>query len=95
MKMGMYDTVGIDYPLPGCNSRDIEWQTKDLVCELKEYYIVESGKLVTGGGDTEYHGWLNVYGTVNDRDWYEYDIKFTDGVVVEVRRTEGEDTNHA
>jgi len=40
-----------------------------------------------GDVDTNYHGWLNFYADSNG-EWYEFNAKFTDGVMVEVVRVE-------
>lgn len=45
--MGMFDTIKCLYPLPdGFDAEGLEWQTKDLECELDEYTITADGRLV-------------------------------------------------
>ena len=38
-----------------------------------------------GDEDIEYHGFMNMYTTVDD-EWYEYEIKFTDGKIGNIKR---------
>jgi hypothetical protein len=41
-------------------------------------------KIIYGERDTNYHGWLNFYGGSAD-EWHEYNAKFTDGQLVEIK----------
>jgi hypothetical protein len=45
------------------------------------------GSKFLGDIDTNYHGMLRIYTSDNDfKIWYEYELKFTDGTIVDVRR---------
>jgi hypothetical protein len=40
-----------------------------------------------GDIDTDYHGKIRIYtSSDNSKTWYEYELKFTDGTIVDVRR---------
>lgn len=43
--MGMFDDVVCLYPLPNPAHNEIEFQTKDLACELELYVITKDGRL--------------------------------------------------
>ncbi|MBD1209861.1 MAG: hypothetical protein H9535_15620 [Ignavibacteria bacterium] len=44
--MGFYNTVYCDYPLPDSYAEDYGFQTKDLDCGSKKYWISEEGELL-------------------------------------------------
>lgn len=81
-----------DPPIP----RD-DFQTKDLDCLLDTYTITEDGLLLHARWNVEgeltvpYHGLIRFYyGDWSNDDqkmhaWYEYEAKFTDGKLVEIR----------
>lgn len=72
------------------------FQTKDFDCELAFLYIEDDGKLVRREptwGEIErddspkilnFHGWFRFYTLGKNRDWYEFQAKFTDGRLVEI-----------
>ena len=40
-----------------------------------------------------YHGYVRIYASINDEEnetWYEYSIKFTDDVIVDIEKIENE-----
>jgi len=57
-----------------------------------EHIIGMYRKKIEGWKDTNYHGWINFY-EVLDREWFEYDAKFTDGKLEEIRRKERDTEN--
>lgn len=61
--------------------------------EWNEFPLVRmagSMKAIPLGDETiEYHGIVNIYVDM-DGTWYEYDIKFTDGKVANIKRIYGE-----
>ena len=67
--MGMFDYVECDHPLPdGFNPTGVEFQTKDLFCELATIRITEAGRLEDVGGSQgrketldDWHGDLEFY----------------------------------
>ena len=94
--MGMFDDIRCRKPLPdGCTE---EWfQTKDLGCDLSKFEIDGDGRLMRFGEgfwgeepltepeDMEHHGYLNFYTSDSAGIWHEYDAKFTDGKLVEIK----------
>lgn len=97
--MGMFDNIRCRHPLPdGLVAED--FQSKSLHNTLSVYEIGRDGRLreLTTGGDGEplgegsrdtgFHGVLRFYATVGS-DFKEYEAKFTDGLLVELR-AEGE-----
>ena len=57
-----------------------EWKKNPLM------QVCGSMKSIPLGDETiEYHGFINIYTTVGDT-WYEYEFKFTDGKVEDVKR---------
>lgn len=93
--MGMFDNLLCEYPLPLDGMTGVEWQTKDLRCELETYRITADGVLeVRFGGQWELAlapHWLiiNFYSTLDykKRDdgrwlswrWVEFCAHFTHG----------------
>jgi hypothetical protein len=83
------------------------WQTKDLVCEMRSYVITAEGRLFLHGGggeDTNYHGMLRFYSLFPEsfdwsvdfdptakQEWVEYEAKFTDGTIVDIKKFDGVD----
>ena len=45
-RMGMFDYLRCEMPLPDKAPKELEWQTKDLECGLEWYAIRENGQLV-------------------------------------------------
>lgn len=99
--MGLYDEILCEFPLPGWPAgAEPLFQTKDLDCCMERYRISEAGRLLTTRYqrgeetptrelDTEYHGYLVFYTSVerqDRREWFEYRAKFTDGQIVELQR---------
>lgn len=76
---------------------DAAFQTKDLECHLNMYQITPDGSLILvnemyddfqyreSHKEVKYHGYLNFYSDVFGT-WYEFQAKFTDGKMVEVKR---------
>jgi len=76
---------------------DSDFQTKDMDCFLNEYEITPNGSLIlinemVGGWnyqeahrEIKYHGLLNFYTEVHGT-WYEFEAKFTDGKMVDIKR---------
>lgn len=75
-----------------------DWQTKSLDSILATYEITDEGKLflIKAGWLEEepinpkeipFHGFMNFYGTVNEK-WYIFYVKFTDGKVEAILREE-------
>lgn len=73
--MGFYDTVYSDYPLPDSYAEEYGFQTKDLDCGGKKYWISEEGELLleedsdTDDGEKEcsvvpFHGVLAMYAKI-------------------------------
>ena len=97
--MGLYDNVRVDAPLPGSPSLSDDeavFQTKDFEdpC-LNNYRITKDGRLMlepwncqdkTPPADQHYHGNLNFY-TLTDNNKYglEYEARFTDGKLQEIK----------
>lgn len=76
---------------------DSDFQTKDLACTLNCYEITPYGELILIQRMVEdwqykevyeqvsYHGCLNFYTDVFGK-WFEFQAKFTDGKMVEIKR---------
>jgi len=59
-----------------------EWDSKPI---FRIFGCLKSKFL--GDIDTKYHGMLRMYTlSKNSETWYEYELKFTDGTLVDVRR---------
>jgi hypothetical protein len=95
MKMGMFDWITCEYPLPDYpkNAPRDEFQTKDLALVCDEYTIDGNGILKLTrcsyservNENSHYIGTLNFYHKYKD-DWYEYDAEFIDGKLISVNR---------
>ena len=95
--MGMYDYVRCKVKLPDAPDM-VVFQTKDFECPYLETYVIEDdGRLYKeptryddGSGndrtDLKFHGVLNFYGLDEARGWHEYNAKFTDGQLVEIKQ---------
>jgi len=84
--MGMFDDIVCKRPLPGPKQPpDESFQTKDFDCRMDHYTITAEGTLVKEGVEIPFHGLLNFYTYTQDDWWFEYDAKFTDGKLVEIR----------
>jgi hypothetical protein len=84
--MGMYDDVTCEHPLPGePKPKDNHFQTKDLDCLMDRYTITRDGRLLKKKAEVQFHGMLNFYTYTDDDMWFEYDAKFTDGRLIEIR----------
>ena len=58
-----------------------EWKNNPLM------QVCGSMKSVPLGDENmEYHGTLNIYTIAANDEWFEYELKFTDGKVVDVKR---------
>ncbi len=55
--MGLFDDLKCEYPLPGTNPEkaDIQFQTKDLSCEMRQYTITSDGRLVENSGREDHN----------------------------------------
>ena len=94
--MGMFDTIYCRRPLPDDGTSDQGFQTKSLHSVLCVYEIGSDGRLRelelddTGqplpdkSRDTGFHGVMRFYTYIGDRRM-EYEAKFTDGLVVDLR----------
>jgi len=98
--MGMFDDVRCEVPLPDGWEAGV-MQTKDLDCELAKYVIRSDGRLVKRHPgayeeareyaediDLNFHGILNFYGYDAEKEWHEYNAKFTDGTLVKIDAVE-------
>ena len=80
----MFDEIRCNNPLPdGFVGKD--FQTQDFKCVLDSYTIAENGVLTGPDGAVYLHGWLNFYTSTKEGGWHEYNAKFTDGQMVEIR----------
>jgi hypothetical protein len=91
--MGLFDTVRCEYPLPVASHQDLEYQTKSLDSLMERYTITRDGRLIrhSRGGifargpcrDIEWpvHGDVEIYTSDSDRNWIEYIVRFTHGLV--------------
>lgn len=50
--------------------------------------IVGSVRFVTKPVDLNHHGMFNFYGHDSDRGWHEYEAKFTDGTLVDIKQVQ-------
>lgn len=79
--MGMFDELTCEHPLPqhsGVPDPGKNFQTKEFECYMEAYTITTGGRLLRGGVDTDYHGWLEFH-EYRGRTWWSYQAKFTDG----------------
>ena len=94
--MGLFDTIQVRetdkrFACSGCGHIPSEFQTKDIG-EILEVFRIEENTLVPVSdpastmGEGLPHGWLNIYVTCkNCAKWVEFDVKFTDGTLMEVK----------
>jgi len=99
--MGMFDHIKCDYPLPGSEPPNKEFQTKDMSCQLDEYTITAGGRLVMTKKwnampddddwmaviDMQYNGQLDFYTNGEDGEWWEYTACFKQGQLQRIART--------
>ena len=83
--MGMFDNLTCEFPLPAEPKPDENYfQTKDFECQLHHYTITADGRLLRNDTDVQYHGVINFY-TYTGEIWFEYEAKFADGKLVDIR----------
>ena len=75
-----HDVPENERPLYGTPEFDMPGSMSKLFGSVKWVKIGEE--------DLNYHGWLNFYGNDSKGEWWEFNAKFTDGVMVEVVRVE-------
>ena len=93
--MGMFDYVKCEVPLP--DKYEGQLQTKDFDCRMDLYILDVQGRLLKQSalekGDMNFHGILNAYGYDSSTGaWHEYNIKFTDGNLVEITQVVSNDS---
>lgn len=98
--MGMFDTIYCRRPLPDGRQTSGSFQSKSLcncLCvfeitadgQLRELELDDQGQPVPGKShDTGFHGLMRFY-THADHELEEYEAKFTDGVLVDLRSAHG------
>lgn len=89
--MGMFDDIHVDALLPdmGFPVTTADFQTKDFECLMDHYIITADGKLLRDGAPVLFHGLLNFYHYDTKIDtWWEYEAKFTDGTLVDIKPVE-------
>lgn len=97
--MGLFDTVGCEYPLPEARHQELEFQTKGLECVMDHFTITRDGRLIRHPGgwsrldrDVEWpvHGDIRIYTSdkTQDPSWIEYVVRFTHGRVEWIRSLE-------
>ena len=100
--MGLYDTLGCEYPLPDPRYQDLEFQTRDLEWSLLRYTITRDGRLLVHAPavprdrqialdrDVELplHGDVLIYAAKPETDHglVEYRVRFRHGRVVGIHR---------
>lgn len=84
--MGMFDYVRCEVPLP--DGYEGELQTKDFDCQMQQCVITMIGRLTVDGVDREFHGIFNFYDLDRNGKWHEYNAKFTDGQLVEIKQVQ-------
>jgi len=57
--MGMYDTFMFERKCPKCPNQLGEWQTKQLVREIRRWYIHDAVHQSPPNCDIECHAWCN------------------------------------
>ena len=98
--MGMFDHISCEIPLPDGRQVDSDsFQTKSLECCMDLYTITAAGRLILHRRrystsrmpehiediDTEYHGDIEIYGTMADGKLAFYAVRFTHGTVEWIR----------
>ena len=98
--MGMYDTIYCRRALPDGRTTAADFQSKSLHnalgvyeigadCRLRELAIDDCGDPVPAQSkDTGFHGVMRFYTYVGN-DLKEYEAKFTDGLLVDLRPATG------
>src|SRR5262245_23779405 len=85
--MGLFDTIACRYLLPDPTHQDLEFQTKDLGCELRTFTITREGRLLDGSRERAFHGDVLMYGgDPRGSGLVEYTVRFTHGRVEWIRR---------
>ncbi len=81
--MGLYNTVKCDRIMPdGLNGQGREFQTKDLLYKYSSRFVItEDNRLLSNGEDTEFHGIFDMCTNDEQRNFKEYRVKFTDGLL--------------
>jgi len=84
--MGMYDDITCEHVLPfEPKPRSNSFQTKDFDRLMDHYTITKDGRLLKREVEVPFHGMLNFYTYTHDNMWFEYEAKFTDGRLIEIR----------
>jgi hypothetical protein len=84
--MGMYDDITCEHALPGePKPKDNSFQTKDLDCLMDHYTITRDGRLLKRKAEVQFHGMLSFYTYTDDDMWFEYEAKFADSRLIEMR----------
>jgi hypothetical protein len=84
--MGMFDNITCEHALLGePKPKTNLFQTKDFDCLMDHYTITEDGQLLKDGAEVQFHGSVSFYTYTDDDMWFEYEAKFTDGCLVEIR----------
>jgi hypothetical protein len=73
-----------------------QWHYEDVPEEERPCYPFKNDwesvigmvkKITDGWKELDFHGWLTFYTSVN-KEWFEYEAKFTDGNLVKIKRKE-------
>jgi hypothetical protein len=84
--MGMYDDITCEHVLPfEPKPRGNSFQTKDFDRLMEHYTITKDGRLLKREVEVPFHGMLSFYTYTDDNMWFEYEAKFTDGRLIEIR----------
>jgi hypothetical protein len=98
--MGMFDTIYCRRPLPDGTATHEDFQSKSLHNTLSAYEIGTDGRLreleiddrgqaiLEKSKDTGFHGVMRFY-TYVGKELKEYEAKFTDGLLVDLRSATG------
>ncbi len=82
----MFDNITCEHVLPfEPKPRGNSFQTKNFDCFLDCYTITKDGRLLKQEVEVRFHGMLNFYTYTDDSMWFEYEAKFTDGRLLEIR----------
>jgi len=82
----MFDDITCEHPLPADpKPPGTSFQTKDFDCFMDRYTITADGYLLRNGESVPFHGMINFYTYTRDDMWFEYEAKFTDGRLVEIK----------
>lgn len=86
-KMGMFDNVNVNVPLPdGLYAPGTWFQTKDFACMGETYTITKEGYLLGPNGQwMEFCGWFVFYAlSARTYEWHEYRAGFTNGELISI-----------